>query len=1178
MSSIETIKPPGSLAEEKITLVKQLENLQPLTIPYIKPIASSRQQLAEITTSISNELKLSLGRLFPEQNPTDILFAAFVGYLARISNTSCFDLGFADSLVAEETTDLEDLFTAYIPCRFALDLQQNFVSILEVVGMQLERAKQCRSHTINIISRDSVLNALPELDGEQMLPVGIMRVEDLADRQIERAFGRSLTLSIAERDLQWLWQYDPAVLAIEDIHRMWSQFETLLQSLIANSEQSFAELSLLPVAEHHQIFQEWNGDRNVVDLCSQDRCIQQLFEEQVELTPNAIAVEYRGERLTYSELNTRANQLADYLSQLGVGAEVLVGFFVERSLEMLVGLLGILKAGGAYVPLDPAYPSERLAYMVEDAQISVLLTQQELLNRLPKCRAEVVCLDSDWEKVAQCSKSNPTITTTAENLAYIIYTSGSTGKPKGVMISHRALSLFAQTARNEYGIKQSDRALQFASINFDVAVEEIYTTLLAGGTLVLRTDGMLADANTFFQTCRELQLTILNFPTAYWHQLVGEMSNSKITLPESIRLVIIGGEKVLPEPVKFWQKYVTKSGRNSLRLLNTYGPTETTVSATMYEIVGDTEIEGEVPIGRPLPHLQTYILDRHRQPVPIGVPGELYIGGSSLARGYLNRAELTADKFIPNPFTQTPGARLYQTGDLVRYLSDGNIEYIGRIDKQVKIRGFRIELGEIETALARHPQVKATAVIAREDRPGDKKLVAYFVPQQPESDLVGSSQLRSFLQQQLPSYMLPTAYVRLESLPITPGGKVDRRALPAPDFSREDLKQLATPNSDTERKLVEIWQSVLQVSPIGIEDNFFELGGHSLLAVSLLSQIEQTFNRSIPLATFLGVPTIEGLAAAIVESGSATSETSGSLLFPIRETGSKTPLFLVNAMGTGMLAYKLLAKYLDAERPIYGIKALGMDDSRLPHNRIEQMAGAYIEEMLKVQPAGTGAYCLAGVCTGGTVAYEMACQLKERGLSVEFLGLIDSTARPNLTDDGYGDETPIATSKSSPSLWSEFFNRYIKHNFAIRGLNNLFAVAIDPNLRSADKLSFALDMVRQLAKKIEHKLEKFTHRGEGQMSYEARRSRVFAFGVEALWHYTPQPYQDGKIVLIRARDNPEHVEHNYQLGWDEFISQEFEIYEIPADQTTLLFEPHIRTLAAKLNSCLADLSRDRSLE
>ena len=1155
-NSVPTTNNHSTVAEENRAFwIERLKNLQPLTIPYAKPAVSQNKQFVEQVAFFPDRLISMLEEFFPQHKPADVILAVFVSYLARISGMTCFDLGFADDELTQ-IVNLEGLFATYIPCRIEIDLEQDFTKIFNVVRQQIESAKQNKSYSLDLASKDPLLKALPGFDEGRIFPVAIERVANL-ENSPQHQFGRELTLTIPDSGQKCCWQYDPEILDRDSIDRMEEQLETLLQNIVANPQQSLAKLSLLPEQERQTILWDWNQSKLHF---TQDKCIQQLFEEQVERTPEAIAVIDRDRQLTYRQLNDRANQLAHYLKDLGVAPEVLVGFCVDRSLEMIVGLLGILKAGGAYVPLDPAYPTERLSYMVEDAKISVLLSQSQLTSQLPEHQARVVYLDSDWDKIALHSRQNPQQVNTGDNLAYVIYTSGSTGKPKGVMIPHAALSSFAQTALTEYGIEASDRLLQFASINFDVAVEEIYTCLLSGSTLVVRTNEMIADLGTFCRACQDLQLSVLNLPTAYWHRLAHELANSEVDLPDCVRLVIIGGEKVLPEFVKSWQIYLNKAGKSDcLQLINSYGPTETTVSATMYRISANTSIAGEVPIGRPFPHLQTYILDRYRQPVPIGIPGELYIGGDGLARGYLNRPELTEEKFIPN-FLDRKSARLYKTGDLVRYLPDSNIEYIGRIDKQVKIRGFRIELGEIETVIARHPDIQEVAVIDREDTPGEKKLAAYLVPKDREFK---SSELRAFLAERLPNYMVPSAYAKLDSLPITPSGKIDRRALPAPDFSRSELGEtFVAPRSDLELKLTSIWQEVLKLDSIGVKDNFFDLGGHSLLAVSLLTQVEKTFKQNIPLATFLTVPTIEGLTRAISQEESLASE---SLLFEIRAKGSKPPLFLINAMGTGMLAYKLLAKYLDLELPVYGIRAVGMDDNRVPHNRIEQMAEAYIEEIRSVQAEGP--YFIAGVCTGGTVAFEMASILSSRGLEVAFLGLIDSTARPILSDGS----TDAPAEETSPT----FFDRYIKHNFMLRGLNNLFGVVKDPKLKLKDKLSFTSDMIEQLYKKIAYKIESITYKGNEQIPYQLRRSRVFDAGEEALAHYTPRTYKGSKVILIRANDNPEHIHQNYQLGWDEFVTEELEVYEIPADQTTLLFEPHIRTLAAKLNSCLAEIYSDR---
>ena len=629
---------------------------------------------------------------------------------------------------------------------------------------------------------------------------------------------------------------------------------------------------------------------------SKKLCIHELFEAQVVQTPDAVAAVLENQQLSYQELNQRANQLAYYLRSLGVGPEVIVGFCIQRSLEMLVGLLGILKAGGAYVPLDPAYPKERLAFMLEDARVSLVLTQQQQLKEIPFGKTKVVCLDADWEVIAQESQENPVNLTTDGNLAYVIYTSGSTGKPKGVMLQHESLVNFTLSASFEYALEVGDRVLQFASISFDAAVEEIFPSLTTGATLVLRTDAMLNSVPGFLQKCHDLKLTVLDLPTAFWHQVTAELSFSGLFLPNSVRLVIIGGESALPERLATWQKHVNPR----VRLVNTYGPTEATVVATLCDLSGPKAVETtgrELPIGSAIHNVQTYVLDQHLQPVPVEVPGELYIGGVGLARGYLNRPDLTAEKFIPNLFSKEPGTRLYKTGDLVQYRPDGNIEFLGRIDYQEKIRGFRIELREIEAVLGQNPAVRETVVIIREDVPGQKRLVAYVVPNQNSSVVKGWESsytsvpipdeevrensfgklvplLRNYLQHKLPKYMVPSDFVLLETLPLTLNNKVDRRALPAPERTRpETAGTFVAPQTFVEEVVASIWAEVLGLEQVGIHDNFFELGGHSLQITQLFTQVQKTFQVELYLHDLLEVPTIAGLAKTIDRFGTASSTT-----------------------------------------------------------------------------------------------------------------------------------------------------------------------------------------------------------------------------------------------------------------------------------------------------------------
>ncbi len=595
-----------------------------------------------------------------------------------------------------------------------------------------------------------------------------------------------------------------------------------------------------------------------------------------------MAVVFEGEQLTYRELNRRANQLAHYLHSLGVGPEVLVGICVERSFEMIVGILGVLKAGGAYVPLDPTYPKERLAFMLEDSSVPVLLTQEKLVEKLPTHSARVICLDSDWEEIAFHSSNNSSSGVKPENLAYVIYTSGSTGKPKGVLIEHRSLVNYTTAVSAEYGIEECDRVLQFASISFDASAEEIYTGLTSGATLVLRTDSLLDSVGVFLQKCSDFKITILALPTAYWHELSAILSQEQFVFPPSIRLVSIGGEKALSEKLKSWIERVGQQ----VRLVNVYGPTEATVGTTICELSAAEATLKELPIGRPIANVETYILYRNGQPVPIGVAGELHIGGAGLARGYLNRPDLTAERFLCNPFSDSPSERLYKTGDLVRYLPDGNIEYLGRIDDQVKIRGFRIEPGEIEAVLSQHPGVRETAVIARDFVTGDKQLVAYVVPHQQPAPAI--SDLRRFLKDQLPDYMVPGAFVMLDALPLTPNGKVDRRALPAPDPIQFQLQNnFVASRTPIEEILAGIWAQVLGLQRVGIFDNFFELGGHSLKATQVISRVRQTFQVELPLRSLFASPTIAGLALSLE---SARREALGLQVPPIQSVSRNQDL------------------------------------------------------------------------------------------------------------------------------------------------------------------------------------------------------------------------------------------------------------------------------------------------
>ena len=656
-------------------------------------------------------------------------------------------------------------------------------------------------------------------------------------------------------------EYNTDLFDANTISRMIGHFQTLLEAIVANPEQRVSELPLLTEAERQQLLVEWN---NTFAEYPQDKCIHQLFEAWAQQQPDAVALVKENQQLTYGELNRRANKIAHYLQSLGVGSEVLVGLCVERSFEMIVGLLGILKAGGAYVPLDPAYPSERLAFMLEDTSVSVLLTQVRLVESLPQHQARVLCLDRDWEVIAQHSEENPTSGVTPDNLAYLMYTSGSTGKPKGVSVIHQGVVRLVKET-NYANLRAEEVFLQLAPISFDASTFEIWGSLLNGARLVVMPPHT-PSLQELGQALRQYQITTLWLTAGLFHLMVEEQLEDL----KNLRQLLAGGDVLsVPHVKKVLQEL------KGCILINGYGPTENTTFTCCYPITEPSLVGNTVPIGRPIANTQVYLLDDQLQPVPIGVPGELYIGGDGLARGYLNRPDLTALAFIPNPFSDKPGARLYKTGDLARYLADGNIEFLGRVDNQVKIRGFRIELGEIEAALLQHPDVREAVVIVREDIPGDKRLVAYVVPKVEavqEAALPTVGELRSFLLAKLPDYMVPGAFVFLEAMPLTPNGKIDRRALPAPDTSHRELEdKFVAPNTPTEEILAAIWAEVLGLQLVSINDNFFELGGHSLLATQIISRIREAFSIELPLRHLFEAPTIASLSHSI-----ETSRKSGS--------------------------------------------------------------------------------------------------------------------------------------------------------------------------------------------------------------------------------------------------------------------------------------------------------------
>ncbi|OYE01728.1 non-ribosomal peptide synthetase [Nostoc sp. 'Peltigera membranacea cyanobiont' 232] len=675
-------------------------------------------------------------------------------------------------------------------------------------------------------------------------------VSHIAIETATAKFDLTLSFENTATGLVGVWEYNTDLFDASAIARMAEHFNILLAGIIANPQQKISLLPILSVAQRQQLLVDWNNTKlNYPQYAG----VHKLFEAQVGKTPDAVAVVFEDEQLTYNELNIKANKIAHHLQSLGVKPDVLVGLCVERSLLMVIGLLAILKAGGAYVPLDPEYPQDRLSFILEDTQVPVLLTQQNLIEQIPPNQAKVVFLDQVWSEIHENSQNNVTSGVTASNLANVIYTSGSTGQPKGVMVEHKGLVNLAQAQIQTFSFNSSSSLLQFASLSFDASIWEMILTLGSGATLHLGTKESIMPGAPLIERLRDYGITHIVLPPS----ALAVLPSEELT---ALQTIIVGGEACSAELVKKWSV-----GRN---FFNAYGPTEASVCTTVAKC---TVEDDKVTIGHPIDNAQVYILDSQLQPVPIGVPGELHISGAGLARGYLNRPDLTQEKFIPNPFDDSAALasprgsagenKLYKTGDLVRYLPNGSIEYLGRIDNQVKIRGFRIELGEIEAVLSQHPSVHSAIVTARVDTPGEQRLVAYIVPQ--EDYVPTISELRQFLKAKLPPYMVPNAIAILESLPLTSNGKVDRRALPAPELDPDLLDQFVAPRTSTEKTLGLIWAQVLKVEQVGIHNNFFELGGHSLLATQIISRLPSAFGISLPLRSLFESPTIAQLSQVI---------------------------------------------------------------------------------------------------------------------------------------------------------------------------------------------------------------------------------------------------------------------------------------------------------------------------
>lgn len=965
--------------------------------------------------------------------------------------------------------------------------------------------------TVGHVNGGHVQDVVPEFPG--------LEVNALSFHGKTAKFDLIVSLTVAPDRFRLSCEYNVDIFDEPTIDRMLHQFETLLHGAVQNPDTQISHLPLLSEAERRQLVVEWNDTGRAVPAGA---TLARLFEEQVERSPHATAVIAGTNTLTYRELDARANQLARFLQGRGVGPEVPVGLCLDRSLELAVAILGTLKAGGACVPLDPAYPPERLSYIVSDASCRLLLTLDHLRETLADSGTAAVALDTEWEIIAR--ESNVALHTrpAPEQAAYVIYTSGSTGQSKGVVLTHAGLTNHALAAIDLYGLTAADRVLQFASLSFDISLEELFPTWSAGAAVVFRPDDeTLADVS-FTRWIEQERITVVDLPTAYWHEWVNELALRKEPPPAPLRLVIVGGEKASGQARAAW----LATGGERVRWVNTYGPTETSIIATAYEPPASqvsNEIHTDPPIGRPIANTTIYILDAHGEPLPVGVPGELYIGGAGVARGYLNRADLTASRFVTDPFSDRPDARLYRTGDRARWRADGSIEFVGRLDDQVKIRGFRVEPGEIENALERHPRIQKAVVLVSNER-GDQRLIA-FVTHDEAAPCPSAKELRGYLGTTLPHYMIPSAFVPIHELPLTPNGKVDRQALLKRATDAPEESEIVAPRTDVEKELAAIWCDVLGLPTVGIRDDFFELGGYSLLVLKVWNRLAKSFGAHHPLNLIFRHRTIEELASVL--DPNSTSEPASPKGTQTPEPSVRTPLLLAPDLAAD------LAGHLD-DVSVYPLDFFRDDDRHW--RSLEELASGYIDEMREIQKEGP--YRLGGFCWNGLIVFEMARQLMERGEEVPLVIMVEPTW--------------IGPVKRSKVVGLPYFRRRLSHHFE--------------NLRKIRPTSWA-DYCRARMAGMYWRITS----GYGKRISERPPTSTLAKLTpkqRACLAYKPRHYP-GRLTLMQASDRVERYGEK-EFGWRHVAGGGLDVHVVKGDHASLSGGPDVPNLAEAIRKAFCD--------
>ena len=1100
------------------------------------------------------------------------LFAAFQALLHRLSGQNDIVVGFPTTgRPRAELAHVAGYFVNVLPLRAKFDHTQSFNELLFQVRKRVLGALSHDLYPFALmieklgIARDS--SAAPVFQtmfvfqkthgnseefvrlavGESgaQLRSGGLQMESVAIERQTAQFDLTLTVGEGPDGLVGSWEYSTELFETDTIARWAESFSVLLEGIVSNPDISVSQLPILSASEYGTLVREWND--TAVSFGASE-CIHELFEEQVRRSPQARAVVFEEEELSYGELNARANRLAHYLRELGVKPDERVAICVERGFEMIVGLLAVLKAGGGYVPLDSGSARERLKYMLEDSGARLVLTSRSLSPMIREVAGpEVLLMEAEeWHRY---SSEDPPVSIEPAQLAYVIYTSGSTGRPKGVGVEHRQLVNYVRAIGERLQIEAGMRLGLVSTYAADLGYTMIFPALCYGGCLDVVDAGRVLDASKLEEHFSRHPADYLKIVPSHLWALLNSSEGSGL-LPR--RWLILGGE------ASSWDLIQRVKQRGAgCQVLNHYGPTETTVGVLTYDTTqndGGPQVGGMVPIGRPLRNGKVYVLDSELNPVGVGVSGEIYIGGAGVARGYLKRAELTAEKFLANPYSVEAGGRMYRTGDLGRFLENGNIEFLGRKDHQVKIRGFRVELGEIEAALVEHPKIRQAVVLVREDEPGDKRLVAYVVAdQEAEEGDSGNkkaglriSELREHMLGKLPEYMVPSAHVELEKLPLTHNGKIDRKALPQPDRDIPE-EEYVGPQDATQETLCRLWQDVLRRDRVGIHDNFFKIGGHSLLAVQLTSRVRSAFAIEMPLSVLFATPTVARMAKHIAAANGHEGPRSSQVLVSIQSQGSRVPFFCVHAVGGQVISYAEFSQELGFEQPFYGLQSPPANFSPESDISIEQMATLYNREIRSVQPVGP--YLLSGWSMGGLVAWEMAQQLMKEGETMGLLALMDTTP---------------------PSGYLEADDR-------------------------ADEISmlarFALDMSRLVGKDPRPLVEQF-FQADAQDQWKMVQETLTSYGVLApktahaemtallnvftrnalaMNNYSLHP-SDQSVVFFRASETPER----FSKLWTKWSGGGIQFHLVPGDHFTMLRRPNVRIIAETLQRYISMNSNNES--